>query len=131
MMDLFLTMIVAIGSKDAGFCANTANIWQIVGYILMVFKIIIPIILTVMGMLDLGKAVVASKSDEVKKASTTLAFRVVGAVIIFLIPTIIGFIIGVIGGFSDDVETDYNVCKSCIVSPSKCEAEARKAWGNE
>ena len=50
------------------FCASTANIWQLIGYVLLVFKIVIPILLIVFGMLDLGKAVVASKDDEIKKS---------------------------------------------------------------
>ena len=56
-----------IGTETMGFCANTANIWQVVGYVLLAFKIVIPILLIIFGMLDLGKAVIASKDDEIKK----------------------------------------------------------------
>ena len=52
-----------IGTETMGFCANTANIWQVVGYVLLAFKIVIPILLIIFGMLDLGKAVIASKDD--------------------------------------------------------------------
>ena len=54
---------------DVNFCINSANVWQIVGYAFLIFKIIIPIFLIVWGMLDLGRAVVAAKYDEIKKES--------------------------------------------------------------
>jgi hypothetical protein len=128
-MDIFSTMTITVGTTS-GFCANTANIWQIVGYALLVFKIVIPILLIIFGMLDLGKAVVASKSDEVKKAATSLGFRAIGAVAIFLVPTIVGLVMGLIGGFSS-AEADYNICKKCITNPVKgCEA-ADKLWNND
>ncbi len=127
-MDIFLTL-VNIGSENNGFCANTANIWQLVGYVLLAFKIVIPVILIVMGILDLGKAVVASKSDEVKKATTSLAMRAVAAIAIFLIPTIIGLVMGFVSDFSK-VEKDYSICKSCITSPrgTECKGKADNAW---
>ena len=64
------------------FCTNTANIWQIVGYVLLIFKIVIPILLIIFGILDLGKAVIASKEDEIKKA--TGSFRCLLCMIYFV-----------------------------------------------
>lgn len=112
-MDLFLTAAVE-------FCANTANIWQLVGYVLLVFKIVIPILLIIFGIIDLGKAVIASKEDEIKKATGSLVRRAIAAVIIFLIPTIVSFIISMVGGFSAEANQDYEVCRTCIVNPSEC-----------
>ena len=71
------------------FCAETANIWRLVGYFLMVFKIAIPIILIVLGMIDLGKAVISSDDKAISKSIKSLAMRVVAAVCIFFVPTII------------------------------------------
>lgn len=123
-MDLFLTMAVE-------FCTQTANIWQIVGYVLLIFKIVIPLLLIIFGMLDLGKAVIASKDDEIKKATKSLVTRAIAAVIIFLLPTIISYIIGLIGGFKGtEAETDYNICRRCITSPSKC-PNAENLWNLE
>lgn len=122
-MDLFL-----IGAVD--FCKNTANVWQIVGYVLLIFKIVVPILLMIFGMIDLGKAVIASKSDEVKKATTSLAFRAVAAVAIFLIPTIISIVMGFISDFKDSgAQADFAICKSCITRPNgECASHATAAW---
>ncbi len=131
-MNLFLTM-VSLGSETEGFCANTANIWQIIGYVLFVFKIAIPLLLIIFGMLDLGKAVIASKEDEIKKATGSLVRRAIAAVVIFLLPTIISFLMGVITGFVN-VKEDYKVCRQCLTSPtsdSQCGNYASAAWGTD
>lgn len=122
-MDLFLT-------ADVNFCASTANIWQIVGYVLLVFKIAIPLLLIILGMMDLGKAVVASKSDEVSKSVKSLAFRAVAAVIIFLIPTLIGFVMGLVSDFQESgAKADFDICRQCLTRPNgSCADEAKKAW---
>lgn len=108
------------------FCTDTANVWQFVGYVLMVFKIVIPIVLIIFGMIDLGKAVIASKDDEVKKATITLSKRAIAAVVIFFIPTIVSAIFGIVDGFSGDVEGQYNVCRTCITSPKNCNTSSHK-----
>ncbi|MBE6161219.1 MAG: hypothetical protein E7158_03265 [Firmicutes bacterium] len=118
--------------KATGFCAKSANIWQVVGWILTIFKIVIPIILIVLGMIDLGKAVVASKDDEIKKSMKSLMFRAIAAVAIFFVPTIVGLIMGIVSGFNNDtngVEKDFNICRACLVNPSKgkCASAATSA----
>lgn len=128
--NLFLTMEAQVGGAD-GFCAATANIWQLVGYVLLVFKIVIPLLLIIFGMIDLGKAVIASKEDEIKKATGSLVRRAIAAVIIFLLPTLISFIMTVIGGFGSEASEDYEVCKACITSPGgECKSTADELWGN-
>ncbi len=106
------------------FCTDTAEVWQLVGRILFVFKIVIPILLMIFGMLDLGKAVVGAKDDEIKKALKQLMFRAIAAVVVFLIPTLIAFIFTIVDSFTE-VKNDYNVCAECISSPSKCNTSGK------
>lgn len=98
------------------FCSDTAEIWSVVGKILFIFKIVIPLLIIIFGMMDLGKAVVASKDDEIKKAIKMLAIRAIAGIVIFFIPTLVGVVFSIVDSFSD-VENDYNICKNCIVSP--------------
>jgi len=120
------------GTELNGFCANSANVWQVVGYILLVFKIVIPILLIIWGMLDLGKAVVAAKDDEIKKATKSLAMRAISAVIIFFIPTLVSLVLGMVSNFGDSgAKADWDVCRSCITNPndsSECGRYAESAW---
>lgn len=95
------------------------QLWQVIGWVLWIFKIVIPILIIVFGMIDLGKAVVASKDDEIKKAMKSLAMRAVAGVVIFFIPAIVGLIFSIVDSFNA-VKGTYDVCKNCIVSPTTC-----------
>ena len=118
-MDNFLLVMDGANfGKSSGFCHDSANIWQVVGYLLLVFKIVIPVILIIMGMIDLGKAVVASKDDEIKKAMKSLMFRAIAAIAIFFIPTIVGIVMGLVSGFNTDIKEDFKICRTCITSPN-------------
>ena len=119
------------GSEVEGFCRSTANIWQIVGIVLMVVKIVIPILLIIWGMLDLGKAVVAAKDDEIKKATKSLAMRAISAIIIFFIPTLVNVVLSMVSNFST-VKDDWDVCRSCISDPNgDCASYADQAWSGD
>lgn len=109
---------------DPSFCTDLAPIWQIVGWVLWVFKIAIPIIIIIFGMIDLGKAVVASKDDEIKKSVKSLVMRAIAGVIIFFIPTIIGAIFSLVAEFgSDEYKGEYDKCKACITDPGDTECQ--------
>lgn len=60
-------------------------------------KVVVPILLVVWGMLDLGKAVIAQKEDDIKKGQNTLMKRAIAAIIVYFVPTIIGVILSAIG----------------------------------
>ena len=47
------------------FCESSAEIWQLVGKIINIIKIVIPIIIVILAMLDLGKAVMAGEEKEI------------------------------------------------------------------
>ncbi len=99
------------------FCTDTAPIWQFVGQILFVLKIVIPALIILLGAIDLGKAVISSKEDEIKKATGSLMRRFIAGVIVFFIPTIVGAIFGLFSGFSGEVANEYEACEACLVSP--------------
>ena len=61
----------------------------------------IPIILILLGMLDLGKAVMASKEDEIKSAQKLLIKRAIYAVAIFFVVLIVQVIFGLLDTTGD------------------------------
>ena len=103
------------------FCKETANIWQILGYVVMILKIAIPLILIVLGMVDLGKAVVSSDEKAINKSVGTLIKRFVAAVVIFFIPTIVSAIFGILKLVDTSKESDYNVCVQCVTNVGSCD----------
>lgn len=102
-----------------GFCSDTAEIWKFVGTCVTVLKIVIPVILIVLGVISFGKAVIAADDKEIKTATNSFIKKFIAAVVIFFIPTLVKALFGLVDSFNE-VESDANVCITCIASPSKC-----------
>ena len=62
--------------------------------LLPIIQIGIPIILIVMGSIDLGKAVLSSDDKEIKGATTKLVKRAIAAVAVFFVATFVSLIMG-------------------------------------
>ena len=78
--------------------------------IVTLIKIGVPILLIIFGMLDLGKAVMAQKEDEIKKGWQTFFKRLLIGMIVFLVIVFVKFIIGL-------VAENYEVnCIDCFVN---------------
>ena len=106
---------------DLGFCKQTANVWALLGWAVMVIKIVIPLILIVLGMVDLGKAVVSSDEKAINKQVGILLRRFIAAVVIFFVPTIISAIFNALNIMGDDTKNDYNVCVQCVTNVTGCD----------
>ena len=57
--------------------------------VIPLIQIGIPILLIVLGTIDLGKAVIASKEEEIKKAQQMFIRRLIYAVAVFFVVTIV------------------------------------------
>ena len=70
----------------------------------------IPIILILMGTIDLGKAVISSDDKEIKASTGRLVKRIVYAVIIFFMVTIVQLVMSIItkSGDEDLIDTSKN-----------------------
>lgn len=102
-------------------CKEASEVLQFAGWILTFFKIAIPLLIIGLGMFDFGKAVVASKDDEIKKSAKTLMYRAIAGVVIFFVPTLVLWLFRTVGGFNDaEAQTDFKVCQTCILSPWNC-----------
>lgn len=87
-------------------CHGLKNIILIVKFLLTIIQWVVPIILIVLGTIDLVKAVVAGKDDDIKKHQQTLIKRIIAAVIVFLIPMLVTVLMGWIG--NNDWRTCWN-----------------------
>lgn len=65
---------------------------EIIDEILQYPRIIVPILVIVLGIMDFAKAVIASKEDEMKKAQATFIKRLIIGVAFFFIPAIVDVI---------------------------------------
>lgn len=91
--------IAIFGSKS-----DPNSIRYLLNEILMYPKIIVPILVIVLGTLDLAKAVISGKEDGMKKAQATFIKRVLLGVVIFFVPTIVDIIMY----FADLVWTGFD-----------------------
>ena len=83
---------------------------QITSLIILVIQIVVPLLIIILGMLDLGKAVIAQKEDEIKKGWQTFFKRLLIGMIVFLVIVFVKFIIGL-------VAENYEVnCIDCFVN---------------
>ncbi|MEG2620841.1 MAG: hypothetical protein RSA10_01960, partial [Bacilli bacterium] len=73
------------------------TIVAIIGLVLRVIQWVVPIILILLGTIDLVKAVTQGKDEDIKKSQKTLISRAIAAVVVFLIPLIVSTIMGLLG----------------------------------
>ena len=107
---------------DGEFCMESAKAWQLVGKILVVFKIVIPLLLIIFGMIDLGKAVISSEEKAIKEATNSLLRRAIAAVVIFFVPTIVNAVFGLVSSFGEASDaTKYDNCRGCLVHPNSAD----------
>ena len=85
-----------------------------VSTIVMIIKIAVPILLIIFGMLDLGKAVVASKEDEIKKGQQLFIKRAISAVIVFFVIQIVQIIVR----FVSSNDASVINCFNCFINGS-------------
>ena len=78
-----------------------SEVYQTIQYILMIIKIVIPIIIVVLGLVDLTKAVVANKEDDMKKAQDALIKRIIIGVVIFMLPTLVDIVVKLLANGAD------------------------------
>ncbi|MDO4369186.1 MAG: hypothetical protein Q4C29_01420 [bacterium] len=97
------------------FCANTATIWRFVGEIIYIIRIVIPVIIILLGTLDLGKAVMSGEEKTVKEAQKNFIKRLIYGVAIFFIFVIVQVIFGLLGVETD--KGDTKVCWDCATKP--------------
>mgnify|MGYP005771710705 CR=1 FL=1 len=107
----------------SNFCSGAVlNVFNVIGWIIVIVKILVPILLIIFGSIDFAKAVIASKDDEIKKSAKTLVMRVIAGIIIFFIPSLLNFVVELIGGsdiYNENSGT-FARCTHCMLDPNDC-----------
>lgn len=101
-------------------CGSLGPVLRIVGILIWGIKVVVPIILIVVGMMDLAKAVTEKSDDKIKEAQNKLIKKAIAAVLVFLVITIVGVLMTLIG---DD---SYKKCVKCINSPFECDTATQE-----
>lgn len=98
-IDLFGYSFLVLDSYRKIMCNDVAIPYvaaQISSTVITIIQIATPVIIIVLGMIDLLKAVTAQKEDEIKKGQQTFVKRLIIGITVFLIFFLVKFIIGVV-----------------------------------
>lgn len=98
MLNVLADTAVCTGYIEAGIPSKLA---YAISLIVKVIQIVIPLLLIVWGMLDLGKAVIAQKEEEIKKGQSTFIKRIIAAIIVFFVVTIVKLLVGLVADADD------------------------------
>ena len=113
---VFMTYLFCIFNflniTDLDYCSGLMPVIIILRSVVSVIQFGIPILLIVFGMLDLGKAVIAGKEEEMKKYQGMLIKRFVYAVCVFFVVTIVIYVMDVVddSGAIDEVNSSWYDC---------------------
>lgn len=113
-------LIAANEIKEFSFCEREEilKVLRVLGYIIYVAKIVVPLLLIILGSLDFGKAVFSSDDKAIKEAGGTLVRRFIAAIIVFLIPTILNLLLGLVYNIDSVKDNDdFKKCTDCIFNP--------------
>jgi len=97
-----------INFLDGVTCGGFANpipfkLVYVIHLIIQLIQFGVPLLLIIFGMLDLGKAVIASKEDEIKKGQQLFIKRLIAAVIVFFVVAIVKLVVGLAADDSDNI----------------------------
>ena len=101
--------ILANVSCGDGAIVVDSMIPNFVSTIVTIIKIVIPIILIVLGLIDLGKATIAQM---------TFVKRIIAAVLVFFVVAIVQLVFGLLNRSSNDSGNAVNSCIDCFINGS-------------
>mgnify|MGYP004456242237 CR=1 FL=1 len=119
-------------SKDGITCVSDSNgnvadkpcqendmkkVFRLFGYLLLIAKICIPLIIIIMGSLDIFKAVYGQDDKALGKQLKILVWRIIGGLTIFFLPTIVNAFFKVSSDIDVSEDEDYKICVNCLLDP--------------
>lgn len=94
--------------------------------IIEIICIIVPILLILMSSIDVGKIVLNPDSKEVKKATSMLIKRFIGAIGVFFIPTIVSVVFGLVGTVNYKTTACWNNANKITIQTYRAAEKAKK-----
>ena len=116
-----INVVYADAVADVSFCESPGVLrtMKIIGILLVLVKVLLPIILIIMSIIDFGKSAVAGNAEDLKKNAITFLKRCAAGAIILVLPTFINYIFDNLVDRGSDAE--YRACATCILNTSECD----------
>lgn len=119
MLNFVLASVNNLNIEEINICSSentTLKVFQVIGYILFILKILVPIIIIVLGIIEFGKAALSGDEKANTTSFKTLMMRIITGVTIFFIPTILDFALSLVQG-TKDAASKYDGCTTCMLDP--------------
>lgn len=109
------------GTVSCGLDSNTGSVLieriptalpKVISFAYTTIQIVVPIILVVLGLLDLFKAVTASKEDDIKKGQHMFIKRLISAVLVFFVFVVVKLIVSFA---ADGNSSQIMDCAECFI----------------
>ena len=91
-----------------------AAIANVVYVIYTSIKVAVPLLLILFGMIDLGKAVISQKEDDIKKQQNIFIKRLIAAALVFFVLAIVQLVVNLVDAGSGTMN-----CVNAILNPGK------------
>lgn len=115
LFNLFFTNVYAENVAEH-FCQDFSGTMKLISIFILLVRIAVPLLIIVIGSLDLYNIVNSGKSDDLNKNIKVLGTRILIGVVVFFIPIFIRIVVNTV----DSSQADYKVCIRCIENPSNC-----------
>lgn len=105
MLDLLMSVdfsFLQLLDEVSDFCAETTDVWILIGNIIKILQIAIPIIIILLGSIDLGKAVMAGDDKVIKESQKMFLKRLIYGVVVFFVVFIVRAVFSVVGNYNGD-----------------------------
>ena len=84
---------------------------NVVSTIYTLIKVAVPLLLILFGMIDLGKAVISQKEDDIKKQQGLFVKRLIAAALVFFVFAIVQLLVNLV----DENSQTYMSCVKAIL----------------
>lgn len=98
-------------------------LFRFIGYILAIIKILIPILLILIGSIDIIKSMISLNKESLNKNIILFTKRLIAAVVIFFIPLIINF-------FMIKITQIDSSCLNCVLDVNTCKVNETSKISN-
>ena len=97
---------------------NIKKVLKIFGYVLMIAKFVIPLMIIGFGIMDLYKAVIDKDEKSLTKQIKKLGVRILAGLIVFFVPNMVYAVFSLSDTLNVVDTTDYQACANCIFDPT-------------
>ncbi len=96
---------------------------KFIGTIVTVLKVIIPLLILVLGIIDLFKAIYSPNDNRIVVAVKSIAIRFIAGIFIFFIPGIIQFVLDWVNEWTN-FNNSWCCCTQCILDSGNCDVNS-------